>query len=359
LVDTVELLTRLTATPGVSGYESAIRDLVRELWQPYVDELQTDLLGSVVARRRGSGPAPRRQAMLAAHMDEIGLMVTALDGAFVHVTPIGGIDRRVLPGQEVVLHPSRPGPDGRGLALPGVIGAVPPHLLAPDARDSAQPIEELRVDFGLPAEELAKLARPGDIITFARSGGALAGGRFSGRALDNRASLAALTVCLDALQGRQHSWDVLAVATVQEEVTLGGARTSAYRLEPDLAIAVDVTFARGPGVGESEGLAIDGGPAVAIGPNFHPRVVQQLREAAGRLELPIQTEPAPTPPGTDALAIQISQAGVPCALVSIPLRNMHSPVEVVAVRDVERAGRLLAECLAGLPADFMAVQDIV
>jgi endoglucanase len=354
LADLVALLSRLTSTPGISGYESAIRAVVSDIWRPLADEVFSDKLGSVVALRRGSGKTPRRRVMLAAHMDEIGMMVSGLEDRFLHITRVGGVDVRVLPGQEVVVHPSRRGPRGEALALPGVIGARPPHVLSPELRESVMPIEELLVDVGLSADELARWVRPGDLITFARGGAALSGGRFSGRALDNRASVAAVTVCLEALQTRQHAWDVYAVATVQEEVSLGGAQVSAFGLAPDLAIVLDVTFARGPGVGEADGVTLDGGPALAIGPNFHPKVVEQLRAAATRLELAVQIEPEPTPPGTDAWSIQISQVGVPCGLVSVPLRYMHSPVETIALRDVERAGRLIAECIAGLPEDFLA-----
>jgi putative aminopeptidase FrvX len=354
LADLNALLTRLSSTPGPSGYEGPIRAAIESAWRPLVDDLQVDLLGNIIALKRGSGNEPRRRVMLAAHMDEIALMVTVVQEGFLHVTSVGGIDIRILPGQEVMVHPSRRGPDGEPLSLPGVIGARPPHLLPPDQRDQSIPLHDHLVDLGLPAADVAHWVRPGDLVTFAREGAPLSGGRFSGRALDNRASVAAVTVCLEALQAREHQWDVLAVATVQEEVTLGGARTGAFHLAPDLALVLDVTFGRGPGVGESDGVTLDGGPAIAIGPNFHPKVVQQLRDAAARLEMPTQIEPAPTPPGTDAHAIQISQSGIPCGLISIPLRYMHSPVEIIALRDVERSGRLLAECIAGLPDDFMA-----
>jgi len=358
LTDLVAILTRLSSTPGISGYEGPIRDVVIDLWRQYADEIYTDRMGSVIAVKHGSGAEPRRRAMLAAHMDEIGLMVASLDKGFLHVTGVGGIDIRLLPGQEVVVHASRRGPDGQTVRLPGVIGARPPHLQAPGQRDNTVPMDETLVDVGLSADELERWVRVGDLITFAREGAALGSGRFSGRALDNRASVAAVTVCLETLQTRRHTWDAVAVATVQEEVTLGGARTSGFHVVPDLAIALDVTFGRGPGVGESDTFPLGEGPTVAIGPNLHPKVVEQLKAAAGRLEMDIQIEPESGPTGTDAWALQITQAGIPCGLVGIPLRNMHSPVEVLSVKDVERAGRLCAETIAGLPDDFLATQVI-
>ncbi len=356
MLDLVELLTRLTAVRGTSGFESQVRATVEELWRPYADEVRTLGLGSVAAIKRGTGQEPRRSVMLAAHMDEIGMMVSRLEKGFVHVTHVGGIDDRVLPGQEVVVHASRPGPDGMPRDLPGVIGARPPHLVAPERRDQPLPLEDELVDLGLSPEEVERRVRIGDLISFARTGMPLGDGRFTSRALDNRASVAAATVCLDALQGRQHAWDVYAVATSQEEVSLGGARTSAFSVAPDAAIALDVTFGRGPGVSEAEGVNVDGGPAIAIGPNFHPKLVEQLREAARRIEMTVQTEPTPTPPGTDAHSIQISHAGIPCGLVSIPLRYMHSPVEVVQLSDVEAAAELLAEFALRLPADVSFVR---
>jgi endoglucanase len=182
----------------------------------------------------------------------------------------------------------------------------------------------------------------------------LLNGRVTGKALDNRASLAAVSVCLKNLAERQHTWNVLSVATAQEETRLLGAFTSAYALQPDVAIAIDVTFGKGPGATDELTYEVGKGPTIALGPNFHPGVVECLKEAAKTLELKVHDEPQARPGGTDAYALQIARQGIPTGLVSIPLRYMHTMVESVAIADIRRTGRLLAEFVCRLDDEFLA-----
>ncbi len=191
------------------------------------------------------------------------------------------------------------------------------------------------------------------MVSFATPATELAGETISGHSLDNRASVAALTVCLEHLQSRQHDWDVWAVATSQEEETLGGAATSAFGLHPDLAVVLDVTFAKGPGADGWETAVLGKGPTLGWGANLHPVLYKQFEDLAKQLEIPVSMEVAPTFSGTDAHAIQVAREGIPTMLLGIPLRYMHTPTELVAVRDVQRAGRLLAEFICGLRLDFM------
>ncbi|RMF33910.1 MAG: M42 family peptidase [Chloroflexi bacterium] len=344
-MEIVPLLKQLSETPGISGYEQAIRDLVREAFGRFADEVREDKLGNLIALKQGDGEPPRRRLMLAAHMDEIGLMVSGIEKGFLRITPVGGTDRRLLWGQQVTVHGRRD--------LPGIVGSRPPHVLPPDQRDKVLPWEELFVDVGLPPEEVEKLVRVGDLISFRQEALELKGDLFSGKALDNRASVAALILALEALSPMRHAWDVYAVATVQEEVGLFGAMTSAYGLAPDAAIAVDVTFGRQNGVSEEESFALGKGPTIAYGPNIHPRLFEELEATAKALEIPHQVEPIPGRSGTDAWAIQVSREGVPTGLVSIPLRYMHSPVETVNLKDLERTARLLAGFVARLEPDFL------
>jgi len=162
-----------------------------------------------------------------------------------------------------------------------------------------------------------------------------------------------MTIALEELQCRSHAWDVLAIATVQEEVGLIGGYTSAFDLNPSLAIAVDVTFAKGPGANDWQTFPLGKGVTMAWGPNIHPYVHKKLKELADKLEIPYSVEMTPRHSGTDAFALQVAAEGIPTAVLSIPLRYMHTPVEVVGVKDVQRAGRLLAEFIAGLEADFI------
>jgi len=286
--------------------------------------------------------------MLAAHMDAIGLMVTKVEGEFLRVTQVGGIDARVMPGQLVTVHGKED--------LPGVVAQPAAFLLPKANREGVVPLSELVVDVGLPAEKVASLVRVGDVVSFAAPPRTLQNDMFVARSLDNRASVAALTVCLDALQTRPHVWDVIAVATVQEEVGVKGAITSAFALRPHLAVAIDVTHGAGPSVKEfsDSTFPLGGGPVLAFGPNIHPSLHAAVKGAAERAEIPHLTEAQPTHSGTDAFGIQVAREGIPTMVVSLPLRNMHTPVEQLSVKDVTRAGRLLAEFIAGLKEDFVS-----
>ncbi len=343
-METIDLLKRLSETSGLSGNEGSIREVVRELWSPLVDELQEGGLGSLIGLQRGSGPEPRARLLLAAHMDEIGLRVSGIERGFLRVTAVGGIDRRLLPGLEVTVHGRRD--------LPGIVGMRPPHVVPASERERTVPWEQLFVDVGLGEAEVRRLVRVGDPISFRRELVELKNGRVAGKALDNRASVAAVTLALEELRRTAHDWDIVAVATVQEEVGLYGATASTYAAAPDLGVAVDVTFARQAGLSDERAFPLGEGPTIGVGPNFHPQVVERLKAAADGHEIPYSIEPAPGRSGTDAWAIQVSREGVPSGLVSIPIRYMHQPVETGAVKDVERAGRLLAALAAGLEAGF-------
>lgn len=345
-MDVLQLLKDLSAAPGLSAYEAPVRKLIRQAWESLADEMNEDKVGNLWATKSGRGAAPRKKIMLAAHMDAIGLMVSQIEQGFLRITEIGGIDPRVLPGQLVTVHGREP--------VPGVIVQPPAALLPSENADGVIPLAKLLVDTGLPAERVKQLVRVGDTVSFAQPPLELHGGIMGGKSLDNRASLVALTVCLQELQTRSHQWDVIAVATVQEEETMLGARASAYNLRPDIAVAVDVTFASGPGLPDNKTFDLGGGPTIGWGPNIHPKLYQALSAAATRSEIPTKMEPLPQHSGTDAYAIQIAGQGIPAVVLSIPLKHMHTPVELVSVKDIHRAGRLLAEFIVGLNSEFMA-----
>ncbi len=339
-MDLKKHLIELSETPGLSGHEAPIREAVRKVWSGLSDEIQVDALGNLIATRHGSDPQPRNKILVAAHMDEIGLMVTRVEGSFLRVTHVGGVDRRVLLGQPVIVHGEQP--------LPGLIGSRPPHVLPSGERSKYPAWEDLVVDTGLSASRLRRLVKVGTPVSFDRRAVVLGNGLVSGKALDNRASVAAMTLLLDMLQSRSHRWDVLVVATVQEEATMGGAETVAWHLRPDIAVVVDTTWATGIGVGEDKGFKLDGGPSLIVGPNAHPKLFDLVRETAKKLEITVTPEPAPRSSGTDAWAIQVSRDGIPTAVLGIPIRNMHTPVEIVALKDIERTTRIVVEFVAGL-----------
>jgi endoglucanase len=327
-----------------------MREILRTAWAEITDEMEQDGLGSLIGVKRATDPLdPPRKIMLAAHMDEIGMMVRDVVDGFVLVYRISGVDNRVMPSQNVMVH-------GRE-ALPGIVATKPPHLSSPEERKKYPTWDDLVVDVGLPADEVAEKVRPGDLVTVDAPMVDLNGRRVAAKALDDRACVAAVTTCLHALQGIQHHWDVYAAATVQEEVGLRGAATAAHTIDPDVAIALDVTFAAQPGVNNDEATDLGGGPALSFGPNFHIKLYEAIKGSAAELEMTLQDDIITGRSGTDAWAIQVARQGVPTALLNVPIRNMHSSVETVDLRDIERAGRLLAHFIGGLDADFLASID--
>lgn len=345
MIEITPFLKKMLSLPGLSGYETPIRDLVAETWRPLVNELAVSRLGSLHGLRRGEGADPRPRLLISAHMDAIGLMVTGIVEGFLRITEIGGVDDRILPGQPVVIH-------GRQ-ELPGVVVKPPDYLLPPNKATRPVPLQYLLVDAGLPPEEVNQLVRPGDLVSFGQEPFELSGETLAGHSLDNRASVAALTVCLDELQHFRHTWDLWAVATVQEEETLGGAFTSSFEIQPHLVVAVDVTFAKGPGSNDHNTFPLGKGITLGWGPNIHPALFNAFKDLAERLEIPFTMEAMPRHSGTDAYAMQVIAGGSPSMVVSIPLRYMHTPVEMVSLKDIHRAGRILAEFIARLEPDFL------
>ena len=345
MTDISPFLKSLLSTAGLSGHESPAADLIHAHWQTLADETQLSRLGSVHALRRGSAPEPRPRLLISAHMDAIGMMVAGFEDGFLRLTQIGGIDTRLLPGQHVTVHARQP--------VQGLIVARPAALIPDDEAKNAPNWNHLLVDVGLTAERVTRLVRVGDIVSFANEPFELGEGLLSGHSLDNRASVAALTLALEAVSAKNHAWDAWFVATVQEEFSFAGAATSTFGLRPDLALVVDVTFAKSPGANGWETFPLGGGPTLGIGPHVHPFVLKTLRDLAKELEIPFAVEPMPNHSGTETDAVQLSRAGVPTGIVSIPIRYMHTPVEVAALTDIQRAARLLAEFTTRLDADFL------
>lgn len=343
-------LKSLLSVPGLSGYEAPAAHLIEAEWRPLVDELSLSRIGSVHGFKMGSGAQPRPSVMLAAHMDAIGLMVSQVEEGFLRITAVGGVDPRILPGQAVLVHATG---GGNEEDLPGVIVMPPAHLLPAEEGNGVVGIEHLFVDVGLLPSTVASHVRVGDLVSFATEPTETSGETLSGHSLDNRASVAALTLCLQELAAKSHSWDVWAVATVQEEIHFIGAATSAFQLRPDLAIAIDTTYGKGPGANDWQTFPLGRGPTLGHGPNIHPYLFKRFKELAEQMEIPFATEIMPMSSGTDGMAMQVTAEGIPNFVMSIPIRYMHTPVEMVALKDIQRAGRLLAEFVAGLEPDFL------
>jgi endoglucanase len=341
------VLRDLLTAPGPSGYEAAPAAVWREAAGRFA-AVEGDVMGSQVARVAGTDGGPLLAVV--GHIDEIGLIVTHVDDeGFLHFTGVGGWDPQILVGQRVELQ-TRAGP------LPGVIGKKPIHLLREDDRKKVAEIRDLHVDVGAKdGEEARRLVRVGDVAVIAGEPVELPNGRVVARALDNRlgAYVALETARLVAEAGGA-AGDVAAVAAVQEEVTFGGARTAAYALDPKVAVAVDVTHATdAPGVDSKElgRSPLGAGAVISRGSTIHPRVFELLHEAAEAEGIPFEVQASSRSTGTDADALHISRRGVATGVVSVPLRYMHSPVELVQLDDVEACARLVAAFARRLSPD--------
>ncbi len=339
-------LKKMMSLPGLSAYEEPLREVIAEAWKPLVDELTVSRVGSLHGLKRGTAPEPRPKILLATHMDAIGLMVTGIsEGGLLRIFRIGGVDPRILPGMPVTVYGRR--------ELPGIVVQPPDSLLPASIKGRPVRMEYLFVDTGLEPDEVRAQVRAGDLIAFATPPTDLTGDVVSGHSLDNRASVAAVTACLDELQRVRHAWDVFAVATVQEEETLMGGFTSPFEIRPQIAVAVDVTHAKGPGASDWRTVPLGTGFTLDWGPNTHPALFEAFKELAERLDLPFSISVYPSGSGTDAMGMQIVAEGIPTMVISIPLRYMHTPVEVVSYKDISRAGYLMAQFIAGLEPDFL------
>jgi endoglucanase len=335
----LDLLKRLCETPGIAGREERVAAVAREALAALADDVQVDALGNVIARKAGRG-GPR--VMLAAHLDEIGFMVRHIDDqGFLRLQPVGGFDPRVLPAQRVRVWTR----DGKGLIGALQLSTKPIHLLQSSELKPPR-IDEFYVDLGLRPEEVRARVEVGDMVTLDRPL-EVTGQRVLSKALDDRAGVFVMIEALRALGA--HEAEVVAVATTQEEVGLRGAQTSAFGVEPDVGIALDITIAGDvPGIDPHEQVTKLGeGVAIKVFDTSHipnHRLVRHLREVAEQHEIRYQLEVLPRG-GTDAGAIQRVRAGVPAVTVSIPTRHVHTVNEMADLADIEAAVLLIARYL--------------
>ena len=345
-IDT-SLLERLISTPSPSGFEGKIQSIVREELSKVCHEVLTDLHGNVIG---GLNPHAPLRIMLAGHCDEIGLMVKYIDeNGYLFFGAIGGVDAGVLPGAHVTVH-TRKG------EVPGVIGRKPIHLMDEKERGKQLKLHELWVDIGAKnREEAEKVVAPGDPITVVASYRPLMGSLVAGRGFDDRIGVFVVIETMKGLSEKGCQVAVYGVSTVQEELGLRGARTSAFGIDPQAGIAIDVGFATDcPDVEKKRvgDVSLGKGPILHRGPNINPVLGNHLERVAREKEIPFQLTGEPRATGTDANAIQVNRAGVAAALISIPNRYMHTPAEVISLEDVENAVNLLVEAISLLPEKF-------
>jgi endoglucanase len=347
------LLRTFADACGISGSEGTIAELLRDTLKPLVDEVSVDPLGNVVGTRRGNGPS----LMIAAHMDEIGAMVKYVDDqGYLRFVPIGGWFDQTILGQRVVLH----GTKGR---LAGVIGSKPPHIMEEEERNRPVKIKDMFIDAGAKdAADAAELGiEVGTPVTMDRSLLDMANGFVTGKALDDRAGLVMMIAALQRLQGKDVAATVHAVGTVQEEVGLKGARTSAFGLDPDVALVSEVTI---PGdhpeiSKEQRHVEIGKGPVLTVvdangrGLIVPRPVLVWLRSAADGAGIPYQLDVG-SGGTTDATSIHLTRSGIPSGVISVATRYLHSPIEVLSLDDLDQCAELIAEAVLHVHEHFSA-----
>jgi len=306
---------------------------------PFVDRVETDrpgnLFGFHACRRAGA-----RTLMLDAHLDEVGFMVTGYHEGYLRFRALGGIDPRILPGLELKLLTDPP--------RPVIVACSPPHVQEKEEADTAAPIEDLLLDAGL-SDSAARAAVPiGTRAVFAGDVFALGAKQVSGHAFDDRACFAVLLRVLELLRDQPLTADLVVCGSVQEELGSRGAKTAAFAVEPDACIVVDVTHAATPDAPKHKTFALGGGPCIGVGPGCHRLLSSNLIGTAKTHGIPYQVEVMEGHTGTNAWPVQISRRGVATAMVSLPLKYMHTPVETLHLDDMENSAQLLARYVLGL-----------
>lgn len=338
-MDLFELTKRLCGLSGPSGFEERVRDWLMEYLQPVADEVSTDVMGNVMAIKRCGKPGAKT-VLLDAHMDEIGLIVTGAEKGFLSFDMLGGVDQRMLPAREVRVLTEPP--------LFGIIDTMPPHVLTAEEQGKAFNPNRLFIDVGLTQEEAERTVPPGTPVVYSSACEELGEDQLCGKALDDRACAAIIIKAFERLDAASLQADVCCLISTQEEVGHRGATVAAYSLRPDIALVVDVTHAKTPD-GREVPCECGKGAAIGIGPNMNSALTRELLVLAEERGIAHQPEAVPGGnSGTNAHAIQVSRAGVATALVSLPLKYMHTPVETVSRDDMTACVELLVAYVESL-----------
>jgi endoglucanase len=342
LTDLTAFLGGLTELRGITGDETPVAQKIADAFSPLCDSVSVDAMSNVIARAGSSGP----RVMITAHLDEIGLLATDVeeDGA-IRIGQVGGVDPRILPGSRVTVY-AEEGP------MPGVVGAVPPHLLSKEDQKKNYELSKLHVDMGLPPERVRALVRPGTPVTLFGPLRALQNNRRTGKSIDDRCGVAVMLRTAELLQGRELPAQIFFVAAAQEETSSFGAMTSAHTIRPDIGVVIDVTMAESPGCEGLDNVHPMDKVVMTEGPNVHPRLHRHIIDLAKRNRVDVQSSPTSSVEGTDASVLQLMHAGVPTVLVEIPLRYMHTTVETISMDVLEEVARLLAAFVVSLGPEW-------
>lgn len=345
--DAKQFFVDVLETPSPSGYEQPVQRLVRQYAEPFADRVTTDSHGNVTVSVNADAPL---RVMFAGHCDQIGLIVTYIDEfGFVHTKPIGGWDPQQLIGQRMTVHTA-------GGPVPGVISRKAIHLLDDEERKQIVKLKDMWIDIGAKSDAEAKeVVQIGDPVTLNLGYQEMRNGLANGPGMDNKTGM---WVCIEAARRAAERGGlkvaVHAVATVQEEIGLRGAQTSAYGIDPHVGVAVDVTHATDcPTIDKTQeaDIRLGGGPVVQRGPNVNPEVFTQLKKVGEAADVPMQWAALNRGASNDGNALQLTRAGVATGIVGVPLRYMHSAVEVISLDDIDHSADLLAEFVLSLEAD--------
>lgn len=333
-MDTAELVKGLCAVNAMTGFENRASEAICGFFKPVCDRAWVDPFFNVIGYRKGFGKNPRK-IMITAHYDQIGMIVSGYEkNGFLRVSNLGGIDTKAMLASEVMVHGKED--------LYGIIGAKPPHLLTEQEIKKNVKLTELFIDTGLPDDELMRKTAPGDPVSIVCPVNLMENGCIAGKSLDNRAGVAALVLILEQLQAVRHENDIYVVATVQEETELLGAIASSWSLDPDVAVVIDVCHGDMPDSDKNLTFPLGKGVPIGIGPAFHRGETKVLLEVAKKERIPTQLCVEPGDPGTEAWAVQVSHTGIPTLEASIPLRYMHTGIELLLLKDIELAAALVA-----------------
>jgi len=326
-------LERLCSVGAPSGFERPAVLAAKELLEPLVDEVWIDRLGSLTGVRRCGKPGAKK-LLLDAHLDEIGLVVTGIKDGFLRFGTIGGVDPRMLPNRELTILTDPP--------LLGVVACLPPHVLTAEDREKAPPIEDFYVDTGLSQEEAERRIPIGTPMVFRDTFTPLGESQLCGKAMDDRSCFVTLLRCAELLRDRELDVDLYIMGSTREEVSGAGAVVGTQALNPDFCVAVDVTHGKTPDSPKGKAHTVGGGPAVGMGPNITRWMAKRLLEKAAAEGIEVQKEVMEGATGTNGWGMQICNEGIATAIVSLPLKYMHTPVEVLDENDIEQVARLLA-----------------
>jgi len=329
-----ETIIDLCGLSAPSGFEERAFSRIEELLKPFVDEIKTDAMGNLIAVKK-CGKDKAKKLMFNAHMDEIGMIVTGFEKGFLRFSNLGGIDPRMLPAREIKVLTNPP--------VFGVIDTMPPHTLSAEEMDKAIEPNKLFIDIGMSDEEAKKRVPLGTSAVFAGGVDELCENIICGKALDDRACVSIVIKTMEALSEKELNVDIYCLISTQEEIGSRGAICGTYGINPDYAVVIDVTHAATPDSKKGETLDMRGGAAIGVGPNMNRGITNALIALAEEKNIPYQLEIMSGSSGTDGWVIQVCREGVSTAVVSLPLKYMHSPVETMDVSDADAIVSLLTE----------------